>query len=63
MDSYLSRYGREGNMSELVTVALIGVTIIVLLLFWLASAHYVSEVLADSDDEHDDHGGHGGAGH
>lgn len=47
-------------MSEIVTFALIGVTIIVLLLFWLASAHYVGEVLEDSDD---DHGDHGGAGH
>mgnify|MGYP000294846795 CR=1 FL=1 len=47
-------------MSETVTFALIGVTLIVFVLFWLASAHYVSEVLEDlGDDGHDDHGGAG----
>lgn len=45
-------------MSATVTFALIGVTLIVFVLFWLASAHYVSEVLEDLRDD-----GHGGAGH
>jgi len=48
-------------MSETVTIALIAVTLIVFVLFWLASAHYVGEVLDDLGD--DDHDGHGGAGH
>ncbi|MFC7236396.1 hypothetical protein [Halosegnis marinus] len=45
-------------MSATLVFALIALVVVVLVLFWLATAHYVGEVLSDSKDD-----GHGGAGH
>lgn len=47
-------------MSETAAIALVGLTVLVLLLVTVGGIHYLRDVL--SEEEHDDHGG-GGAAH
>jgi hypothetical protein len=48
-------------MSAAITFALIGVVVVVLILFWLATDKYLTEVLSELND--DEENGHDGAGH